>query len=776
MATSTEGRAIPLVVIGKPAPEDPLAVRYDKRIVLYFQANIHAGEVEGKEATLMLARDIVLDPKLPYLDKIVLLIAPIFNADGNDKMDPANRRGQVGPEKGSGLRQNGQNLDLNRDAMKLESPEMRGLVRNVLGRWDPLLLVDCHTTDGSFHQEPVTYSWPLCPNGDPAVLKYARDKMLPAVDAALEKKYGTLSVPYGDPMDFKDMEKGWQTFGHQPRYMTNYVGLRDRLSVLIENYNYADFRTRVAGNYHMLQALLDYCWANAAELQRLVADADARTVQSGLAPGETDTFGLDIDVQPLPGKVTILGYEMEAPTAPAEGGGGPFPRMRPTDRKKTYIMPYYADFVAKRTVRLPYAYLIPLAATDVPDKLRQHGLAVERLTAPATLETEAFRLKEIKGAERLYQGHRTNSVKGEYAVEKREFPAGDLSRPDGPAPGPAGRLPPRAGERRRPSRLEFFRPGHRQPVGPRGTDLPGLQALYPAESGCRDRRIAAEKLLLFLLGRYEVLAAVLADVDVVGVFHGRIHLRRDVDVAALADPVDGVGDGETVALHQPVEAGQDIAVELFPDHGRVLLELLLLLFGGFLLPQLDLLELLEHPGPADDLLLVDELEFDPGEDVVELRLVLGRLDPAAVLGPDEEAGQAGEEVVEEAGQGRVPDDEDDQVDFLAVVGVEVDALLRPADGDGDLAFGVDAGVRQGDAAADGRGDEVLAVDDAGQGQLLVVDELLFGQQVQELFDGLDLILALEVKNDLVGFEVIGKAGDMRGGLYSPLLKSLAHPA
>jgi len=424
MATSTEGRAIPLLVIGKPVPDDPLAVRYDKRVVVYFQANIHAGEVEGKEATLMLARDIVLDPKLPYLDKIVLLIAPIFNADGNDKMDPANRRGQVGPERGSGVRQNGQNLDLNRDAMKLESPEMRGLVRNVLGRWDPLLLVDCHTTDGSFHQEPVTYSWPLCPDGDPAVLQYARDKMLPAVGAALQKKYGTLSVPYGDPMDFRDMEKGWQTFGHEPRYMTNYVGLRDRLSVLIENYNYADFRTRVAGNYHMLQALLDYCWANAVELQRLVADADARTVQRGLAPSEADTFGVDIEVRPLPGKVTILGYEMEAPNPAAGGGGGPFPRMRPTDRKKTYVVPYYADFVAKRTVRLPYAYLIPLAATDVPDKLRQHGIAVERLTAPATFETEAFRITEIKGAERLYQGHRTDTVKGEYAVEKREFPSG----------------------------------------------------------------------------------------------------------------------------------------------------------------------------------------------------------------------------------------------------------------------------------------------------------------------------------------------------------------
>jgi hypothetical protein len=423
IATSAEGRAIPLLVIGNPPPRDPLALRYDKRVVVYFQANIHAGEVEGKEATLMLARDIVLDPKLPYLDRIVLLIAPIFNADGNDKMDPRNRMGQVGPEKGSGVRHNGQNLDLNRDAMKLESPEMRGLVRNVLLRWDPLLLVDCHTTDGSFHQEPVTYSWPLCPNGDPAVLAYARDKMLPAIDAVLEKKYGTLAVPYGDPMDFKDMEKGWRTFGHQPRYMTNYVGLRNRLSILDENYNYADFKTRVAGNYHLLKAVLDYCWANAAELQKLIADADARTVQTGLAPKETDTFGLDIDVQPLPGKVTVLGYEMEAPP-PAEGGAGPFPRMRPTDRKKAYVMPYYADFVAKRSVRLPFAYLIPVADPAVADKLRQHGVAVERLTGAATLEVEAFRLKEIKGAERLYQGHRTNAVKGEYAVEKREFAAG----------------------------------------------------------------------------------------------------------------------------------------------------------------------------------------------------------------------------------------------------------------------------------------------------------------------------------------------------------------
>lgn len=421
LARTAEGRDVPLLVIGKPPVLDPTALRSEGKIAIYFQANIHAGEVEGKEATLMLARDILLDPKLPGLDKIVLLIAPIFNADGNEKMSPDNRPGQNGPEK-AGVRPNGQNLDLNRDAMKIESPEIQGLVRNVLVRWDPVLLVDCHTTDGSYHEEPVTYSWPLCPDGNPSIITYVRDKMLPAVAATLLKKYHTLSVPYGDPKDFRDMEKGWQTFGHQPRYVTNYVGLRNRLSILDENYSYADFRTRVAGCYDLLASILDYCQAHADEISRLVADADRETVRRGLAPGEKDTFGLDIDVRALPEKITIRGYETEV--TPREGS--PFPQVKRTDRKKTYVLPYFADFYAKRSVRLPYAYLLPLFDDGIVHKLRAHGLAVEKLSEPVTLEVEAFRLKEVKGAERLYQGHRMNQVSGEYAVEKKEFPRGTL--------------------------------------------------------------------------------------------------------------------------------------------------------------------------------------------------------------------------------------------------------------------------------------------------------------------------------------------------------------
>jgi hypothetical protein len=422
LCRSTEGRDVPLLIIGNPVPGSSLEPRSSKKAVIYIQANIHAGEVEGKEASLMVARDILQQVKPPYLDKLVILICPIFNADGNEKINPANRRQQPGPEQGVGVRPNGQNLDLNRDSMKLESPELQGLLKNVLNRWDPILLVDCHTTDGAYHEQTVTYSWPLNPNGDAALIEFQRSKMLPAINKILKDKYNTLGLPYGGFQDPRAPEKGWETFEPQPRYVTNYIGLRNRLAILDENYVHADFKTRVLGNYGFLLATLDYCAGHADELVKMAADADQRTTGRGLGPKPTDLFGLEYDVKALPEPVTVLGYEMEV----IEREGARFPQMKRTDKKKTFVVPNFADFSFKRSVPFPAGYLIPAASTEVIQKLLQHGLLVEKLIQPATLEVESFKTKEIKGAERLYQGHRTNTIKGEYVKEQKEFPAGTV--------------------------------------------------------------------------------------------------------------------------------------------------------------------------------------------------------------------------------------------------------------------------------------------------------------------------------------------------------------
>jgi len=159
-ATTNEGRSLPLVIVG---PYTPQSARASGKPVVFIMANIHAGEVEGKEAAQMLLRDLVSSHR-KLRDDLVVLIAPIYNADGNERISPEHRTTQHGPLNGVGVRENEQGLDLNRDYMKLESPEARGLVQNVLARWDPLLTVDLHTTNGSYHGYQLTYSPSLNPD------------------------------------------------------------------------------------------------------------------------------------------------------------------------------------------------------------------------------------------------------------------------------------------------------------------------------------------------------------------------------------------------------------------------------------------------------------------------------------------------------------------------------------------------------------------------------------------------------------------------------------
>jgi len=421
MAVSSEGRPLPMLVIGDPVPASPLDLSYDDRAVVYIQANIHAGEVEGKEAVLMLARDIVQGKTRDYLDKLVILLCPNFNPDGNDRISTRNRTNQVGPEGGVGIRYNGQNLDLNRDGMKLESPEAAGLVENVLLRWDPVFFLDSHTHNGSYHQEPVTWTWGLNPNGDPGILAYMADVVLPDITRRTRDDYGLLTIPHGDFIDATDPGAGWIPLGPQPRYLSNYVGLRNRISVLNEQYPYVDFKTRVEGAYNLFRTFLDYLHDNKAEVVSLIGDADRRAVERGRSssPGE---FAIEFESEPIDFQITIEGYEMEV--VQTEGRRA---RARPTETLRTYAdVPYLATWAPTRTSSWPNGYLITAQDPRVIDKLLQHGIAVDRLTAPVTLSVEQFTVGEAAGASRLNQGHYTTSVSGEFSTVERDFPEGTL--------------------------------------------------------------------------------------------------------------------------------------------------------------------------------------------------------------------------------------------------------------------------------------------------------------------------------------------------------------
>ena len=419
MGRTVEGRNIPLMVIADPMPLSPSDLKNDPRLVVYVQANIHAGEVEGKEAVLMFARDILGKNDPALFREVVFLACPIFNADGNERISEENRAHQAGPENGVGVRHNAQMLDLNRDAMKAETPEMRGLISHVFNRWDPAVIMDCHTTNGVYRQEPVTFSWMVNPNGDRELIRYMRDKMMPAMSRNLLENFDVENTFYGEFMDMSNPDEGYTAYASEPRYLVNYIGLRNRLAILNENYVYADFRSRVEGTYYLIQTMLDYAVENRAEIKEKVRSADARTLARGSDPAPADSFAVTYTGVPTPRKVTVKTYEVERYT---DDQGRP--RFRKTDNKLTLTVPYIADYEPLICVKFPYAYLITVPDPGVLSNLRVHNIEVEELSRAQSFEVERFDLQELVPSQRLNQGHYTNQVKGTFVAETRTFPAG----------------------------------------------------------------------------------------------------------------------------------------------------------------------------------------------------------------------------------------------------------------------------------------------------------------------------------------------------------------
>ncbi len=421
LAVTTEGRDVPLLIIGNPLPKSPQDLVNDKRVVIYIQANIHAGEVEGKEASLMYARDLLMEKDPGILRNVVLLICPLFNADGNEKISPANRTYQNGPINGVGVRYNGQFLDLNRDAMKAESPEVQGVLKNVFNKWDPAVFMDCHTTDGSYHVEPTTFCWMVNPDGDNSLITYMREKMMPEMSKTLAGKYKTENCFYGEFIDMMDPEKGWIFDASEPRYMTNYAGIRNRLGILNENYVYADFKSRVMGCYYLIHSLIEYSSDHKSEIENMLKDVDKRTIARGADPSPADSFAVEYNVRPSDEKVTIRTYEAEL-ISDSNGRKS----YKKTDRQKDVTVPYLIDYYPTKNVRFPYAYLITTSDPAITGLLNTHGIKLEKLSADAEIEVQQFQISSLTGSAKLNQGHHTNTIDGSFINSKIDFPAGTI--------------------------------------------------------------------------------------------------------------------------------------------------------------------------------------------------------------------------------------------------------------------------------------------------------------------------------------------------------------
>lgn len=419
---TTEGRDLLMAVFSDAPIFSPIQALKSQKPVVLLQNNIHAGEVCPKEASMMLMRELVFGDLNALLKHLIVLVIPIYNADGNEHISEANRLSQIGPEKGVGVRTNALGLDLNRDYMKIEAQETEHLIGDVYVQWSPDVIVDGHTTDGSRHGYDLTYGFPQNPNANKKLIDFTRDTMLPDVQERIKKDTGIEMFYYADFVDFRHPEKGWATYSHHARYGASYGGLQNRIAILMETYSYVSFKRRIDAAYHFMRQCLDFTARNASRVKALVREAESNAVELGtFYDPKKNIIGIDIEKVAFEKPVTVIGYEIKE----KKNSDGTITYL-PTNKKKLYTAPYFGKYRITRSVARPFAYLIPKAEHRIIKKLKQHGIAVETLLRAFPATVEYFKVNDVKVSEQCFQGHREVAISVERVPIEKTFQTGDF--------------------------------------------------------------------------------------------------------------------------------------------------------------------------------------------------------------------------------------------------------------------------------------------------------------------------------------------------------------
>ena len=402
---SAQGRELYAVRAAKPAS--------GPKPVLLVQAGIHSGEIDGKDAGLMLLRDIALRGKDRLLDHADLVFVPIFNADGHERTSPYNRPNQRGPIN-QGWRTTAQNLNLNRDYLKADTPEMRAMLA-LLQAVRPSLYLDLHVTDGTDYQYDITFmfqGWDGRYAHSPSIGRWLDQRFRPAATAALAAA-GHIPGAYVDG-NGRNPDKGIRLGADQPRYSTGYADLARIPAVLVESHSLKPYRQRVLGTYVLVEEAL-----------RLVGDDSAR-LAAAIAADRASRPATDvINWKPSPTPVATIadfkGIAHQSYRSPASGGM----EIRWLGRPVTQAMPVFGD-VPDTTVTLPAAWWVPVTKPEVIALLRRHDIAFETLTAPRAIDVDMVRLIEPKLGD-VDEGHVPLRVGAfSHAARSELFPAGSV--------------------------------------------------------------------------------------------------------------------------------------------------------------------------------------------------------------------------------------------------------------------------------------------------------------------------------------------------------------
>lgn len=426
---SPQGRELSLVIVDKDGLTTPEEIRAKGRIIILVESCIHSGEPDGKDATMIYLRDMLLHQKdIELLDDVSFVFDPVFNVDGHEDFRATNRINQNGPDE-LGTRNNALLMNLNRDFLKTEAPEMKEWHR-LYNYWNPELFIDCHVTNGADFQYVMTYS---IENHGQSMEQGLKDFATNIYEEQLNQRMTRVGFPMFPYCSYRRSyapELGASLDTFDPRYSTSYVAFRNRLGLLLETHIYKPYKERVESTIEAIRQSAFILAANKKELKRVIAQADKIVASPAF---RKEPFAVDYAIDPTDSiMVDYLGWERD--TVKSELSGGDWVRHR-YDKPKTYRIPLFTKHVPTKSIKVPKAYVLMPQYSNVTEILELNGLKYTRLEEARELEVETYRYTGATFSKHQSEG-RVPVVKVEYTTqtEKLIAPKGsyyiDMNQPN----------------------------------------------------------------------------------------------------------------------------------------------------------------------------------------------------------------------------------------------------------------------------------------------------------------------------------------------------------
>lgn len=418
---SPQNRKLPLILVNKNQKFTNKAFKQSEKATLLIEACIHPGEPEGKDAGLMLLRDIAIHKKHEHLLNYVnILFIPIFNVDGHERFGPYNRINQNGPKE-MGWRTTAQNLNLNRDFLKADAPEMKHWLK-MFNKWMPDFFIDIHTTNGADYQYPLTYAMEVHGNMDKRLTEWQKEIYIKTISKKMNKA-GYPIFPYISFRDWHNPESGIEAWTAKPRLSQGYTAIQNRPGLLIETHMLKDYKTRVSATYEMIKLTLNILNKEYKNLQELIKKADSYTASEEF---RNKPFPVDFSATNDCTIVKYKGIEYEKVHSDLTDTEW----FKYGEKPITQNIEYYNDIKPKENVSLPECYIIPPEWETIIEKIKLHGIKTYTLTERIKIKINSCLFTNVNWRNKPYEGRQRITNLNLKPYNKTEsFPAGSILIP-----------------------------------------------------------------------------------------------------------------------------------------------------------------------------------------------------------------------------------------------------------------------------------------------------------------------------------------------------------